>query len=73
MSDERIAPEHIARAAAEGVAIALAARNMPSDIESRGPVVAGYFPDALFEVMLERDATTGGFQVKSIEPHRPGR
>ncbi|WP_335935067.1 hypothetical protein [Streptomyces sp. PTD5-9] len=73
MDAQRIAPEQIARAAAEGVAIALAARNISGDIESLRPVVAGYFPDALFEVTLERDAATGGFQVRNIEPHQPGQ
>ncbi|MEU2027143.1 hypothetical protein ABZ565_34205 [Streptomyces sp. NPDC016469] len=73
MNTEKISPDQIARAAAEGVAIALAARNIPGDIESRGPIVAGFFPEALFEVMLERDAATGGFQVNSIEPYQPGQ
>ncbi|MEU4039081.1 hypothetical protein [Streptomyces collinus] len=73
MNDEAIGPEQIARAAAEGVAIALAARNVPSDLEFQGPIVAGNFPHALFEVRLERNEANGGIQVRSVEPYKSGQ
>lgn len=70
MDAETIASEQLARAAAQGVAIALAARNFSGDLGSTGPIVAGRFPRDLFEVTLERDATSGVFAVKSIRPHQ---
>lgn len=69
MDVDRIPAEQIARAAAQGVAIALSARNFSGDLEARGPIVMGNFPEELFQVSLERDAS-GGFVVKSIQPYR---
>ncbi|MEU9210643.1 hypothetical protein AB0D27_22470 [Streptomyces sp. NPDC048415] len=68
-----IGAEQIARAAAEGVAIALAARNVAEDLEFGGPIVAGQFPDALFEVSLQRDEVTGAVQVRGIQPYQSGQ
>ncbi|MGX2993032.1 hypothetical protein JNUCC64_01855 [Streptomyces sp. JNUCC 64] len=70
MADERIAPDQVAKAAAEGVAIALAARNFSDDVEARGPILVGYFPDALFEVSFARDEVTGQFAVQNIQPRQ---
>ncbi|MEV7442807.1 hypothetical protein AB0O22_16895 [Streptomyces sp. NPDC091204] len=78
MSAEQILPEELARAAAEGVAIALGARNAPDDMEPLSIIVGGTFPGhgghpKLFEVTLKGDANAGGFQVEAIQPHQPSQ
>lgn len=71
VDEETIAPENLAMAAAQGVAIALAAREASVDLASAGHIVAGRFPRDLFEVMLERDTASGVVKVKSIQPYQP--
>jgi hypothetical protein len=73
MDAEKIASQQIARAAAEGVAIALAARNFPDDLEAGRPIVVGFFPKELYAVTLEQDVASGQFTVKNIEPHQIDR
>ncbi|WP_330324577.1 hypothetical protein [Streptomyces pseudovenezuelae] len=70
MNSETIASEQLAKAAAQGIAIALAAREFSGDLESEGPIVAGHFPKNMFEVTLERDAASGEFAVKNIQPQQ---
>lgn len=70
---ERIKAEQIARAAAQGVAIALSARSVSGDLDdlgTLGPIVMGNFPEELFEVTLERDAASGEISVKSLRPQK---
>lgn len=63
MSSNKASHEKIARAAAEGVAIALAAR----PLRSRRPIkiICGIPPD-IFEATIQPDRT-GGFTVNKIE------
>lgn len=68
MGTENINPEQVARAAAQGVAIALSARQRSDDLSfGLRPIVMGYFPDNMFEVSLERDTTSGEITVKSLQ------
>jgi hypothetical protein len=70
MGPENINAEQVARAAAQGVAIALSARQESDDLNFGlgGPIVMGYFPDNMFEVSLERDTASGEITVKSLQP-----
>jgi hypothetical protein len=69
MTIENINAEQIARAAAQGVAIALSAREGIDDPNfGLGPIVMGRFPEDMFEVTLERNATSGEITVKSLQP-----
>jgi hypothetical protein len=58
----------IARAAAEGVAIALAAREGPA-IHGPFHIICGLPPEVIFDVTLHENQT-GGFNVGSIEARR---
>lgn len=69
MGTENINAEQVARAAAQGVAIALSARQGSDDLSlGLRPIVMGYFPDNMFEVSLERDTASGEITVRSLQP-----
>ena len=65
MTAEKIEAQDLAYAAAEGVAIALAARGASS---LRGPIIVG-MPAELFEVAFERSAESGRFAVAQVQRH----
>ncbi|MEU1283399.1 hypothetical protein [Kitasatospora sp. NPDC005856] len=66
MTAKRIEPHMLANAAAQGVAIALAARGVPDEFDFSEPIIAGRFPTDLFQVTLEQ--VDGGFAVKDVQP-----
>jgi hypothetical protein len=70
MTTVKVDAKQVARFAAQGVAIALAARTETP--EFRGPfhIICG-IPKEIFEVTLEADAA-GGFKVASVQLQRAG-
>ncbi|MFD0277881.1 hypothetical protein ACFVHB_28790 [Kitasatospora sp. NPDC127111] len=66
MNSKRIEPHLLATAAAQGVAIALAARDLPGEFDLSEPIIAGRFPSELFEVTLAQ--VDGQFAVKNVQP-----
>ncbi|MEV0530971.1 hypothetical protein [Kitasatospora sp. NPDC050463] len=72
MSAERIEPKQLAAAAAQGVAIAIAARHRAGEFDISRPIVAGFFPEELFEVTLAQ-SFDGQFAVKNVQPLKAPR
>ncbi|WP_030723173.1 hypothetical protein [Streptomyces sp. NRRL F-2580] len=72
MNAKQISPKQLAAAAAQGVAIAIAARQASGEFDISRPVVAGFFPEELFEVTLAQ-SFDGQLAVENVQPLKTPR